>query len=100
MMRVAPTRHSGNGPRELNWASEIWDLRSVAASREACAESMLERHLRFRSSCGTPAAESLYAAAQSTLLPHLRLLNGSACELSKGFASCLSCRGSFLERCG
>jgi len=89
----------GNGPRELNWQTEVWDLRSVgrSGSAAACVESMLERHLRFKTSCGTPAASSLYAHASTELQPHLRLRNGTSCVLSERFASCLSCRGSQLE---
>ena len=83
----------------VNWATEIWDLRSIPRSPAACSNSLLERHLRYKASCGTPAASWLYQEARTELLPHLRLLNGSACELSPapGAASCLSCRGSHLE---
>lgn len=87
----------GNGPRELNWQTEIWDLRSVSRSAAACVDSMLDRHLRFRGSCGTPSATWLYAHASTELQPYLRLSNGTSCILSERFASCLSCRGSQLE---
>ena len=76
---------------------ELADLRSVSRSAAACVDSMLERHLRFKVSCGTPAASWLYAHASTELQPHLRLRNGSSCMLSERFASCLSCRGSQLE---
>ena len=88
----------GNGPRELNWQTEVWDVRSVARSAAACVGSMLDRHLRFKTSCGTPAASWLYAHAGAELLPHLRLRDGTPCTLSEHFATgCLSCRGSQLE---